>query len=69
MPRRKLMEPPISPPSASRLGVKYSQGMGNGLSAHGLYEFSTTTDNEEGGGIDDTRVATVGMCPVRSVAN
>ena len=34
--------------------------MGNGLTAHGKYEFSTTTD-KEGAGINDTRVATAGL--------
>ena len=45
---------------ASRFGVKASSDLGNGLTAHGRYEFSTTTD-KEGGGIDDTRIATVGI--------
>ena len=31
---------------SSRFGIKYNKEMGNGLSAHGRYEFSTTTDNE-----------------------
>ena len=47
-------------PVTSRFGIKYSQEMGNGLTAHGKYEFSTTTD-QEGGGVEDTRVATVGL--------
>ena len=54
------MEPPIISGVSSRFGVKYSQEMGNGLTAHGKYEFSTTTD-KEGAGINDTRVATVGL--------
>ena len=44
---------------SSRFGVKYSQEMGNGLTAHGKYEFSTSTDNEKG--INDARVASVGL--------
>ena len=35
-------------PVTSRFGIKYSQEMGNGLTAHGKYEFSTTTDKEKG---------------------
>ena len=60
---------------SSRFGIKYSQEMGNGLTAHGKYEFSTTTDKESGKsyvrsdnpsksgttGVDDVRVATVGL--------
>ena len=62
---------------SSRFGIKYSQSMGNGLTAHGKYEFSTTTDKEKAnandpkdgddakhgtsGGVEDTRVATVGI--------
>ena len=53
---------------SSRFGVKYSQEMGNGLTAHGKYEFGTTTDKEKSedngdssGGIEDVRVATVGL--------
>ena len=45
---------------SSRFGVKYSQEMGNGLTAHGKYEFATTTDKELPG-INDVRVATVGL--------
>ena len=44
---------------SSRFGIKYSQSMGNGLTAHGQYEFSAATDNEEG--IGDGRVAKVGI--------
>ena len=44
---------------SSRFGIKYSQDMGNGLTASGQYEFSTSTDNE--GGINDGRVAPVGI--------
>ena len=32
---------------SSRFGIKYSQEMGNGLTAHGQYEFATTTDKEK----------------------
>ena len=83
---------------SSRFGIKYSQEMGNGLTAHAKYEFGTTTDKEKAsandpgfdsdgdgkidkvdgdgkidkddgnstkhgtsGGIEDTRVATVGL--------
>ena len=63
---------------SSRFGIKYSQEMGNGLTAHGKYEFATTTDKEKAnkddpkekdddaahgtsGGVEDTRVATVGI--------
>ena len=45
---------------AGRLGVRASSDIGNGMTAHGRYEFSTTTD-KEGGGIEDTRIATVGL--------
>ena len=62
-------------PVTSRFGIKYSQEMGNGLTAHGKYEFSTTTDKEKAspdedddetkqgtsGGVEDTRVASVGI--------
>ena len=44
---------------SSRFGIKYNKEMGNGLSAHGRYEFSTTTDNETG--INDLRIGTVGV--------
>ena len=58
-----------------RFGIKYSQSMGNGLTAHGKYEFGTTTDKESDKsyvrsdnadksgttGVDDIRVATVGV--------
>ena len=45
---------------SSRFGAKASADIGNGLTANGKYEFATTTD-KEGGGIDDTRIATVGL--------
>ncbi len=56
----------------SRIGVRANADVGNGLSVHGHYEFGTTTDrekaneneheNDEGsGGIEDTRIATVGI--------
>ncbi len=44
---------------SSRFGIKYNKEMGNGLSAHGRYEFSTNTDNERG--INDLRIGTVGV--------
>ncbi len=51
---------------ASRIGVRANADVGNGLSVHGQYEFGTTTDkekaNDEGaGGIEDVRIATVGV--------
>ena len=60
---------------SSRFGIKYSKEMGNGLTAHGKYEFATTTDREskrafvradnneksDTTGVDDIRVATVGL--------
>ena len=45
---------------ASRFGVKASSDLGNGLTAHGRYEFGTTTDNGSGG-ITSTRIATAGI--------
>ncbi|MYB40580.1 porin [Candidatus Saccharibacteria bacterium] len=44
----------------SRFGVKASSDLGNGLTAHGRYEFGTTTDNGSGG-ITSTRIATAGI--------
>jgi predicted porin len=44
----------------SRFGVKASSDMGNGLTGSARYEFSTTTD-KEGNGIEDTRLAFVGL--------
>ncbi len=44
----------------SRFGVKASSDLGNGLTAHGHYEFGTTTDRKADG-IASTRIATVGM--------
>ena len=44
----------------SRFGVKASSDLGNGLMAHGHYEFGTTTD-KKADGIASTRIATVGM--------
>ncbi len=57
---------------ASRIGVRANAELNNGLSVHGHYEFSTTTDKEKAnenadpddegsGGIEDVRVATVGV--------
>ena len=45
---------------SSRFGFKGNTDIGNGMTAHGRYEFSTTTD-KEGGGVEDTRIATVGL--------
>ncbi len=45
---------------ASRIGVKASAPISDGLEAFGRYEFSTTTDSE-GSGIEDTRIAEVGV--------
>ena len=45
---------------ASRFGVKASSDLGNGLQAHGHYEFSTVTAEEQNG-IGDTRIATAGI--------
>ena len=45
---------------SSRFGIKYNKEIGNGLSAHGRYEFRTVTDKEQPG-IDDIRIATVGL--------
>ena len=45
---------------SSRFGIKYNKEIGNGLTAHGRYEFATTTDKEEPG-INDIRIATVGL--------
>ncbi len=54
----------------SRLGVKASMDLGNGMTGFGRYEFSTFTDAEGasgtgflsgGGGIDDTRLGYVGI--------
>ena len=50
----------------SRIGVRASADIGNGMTAHGNYEFATNTDSRgnngdgERGGID-TRVGTVGL--------
>ena len=50
---------------SSRFGIKYNKEIGNGLSAHGRYEFATATDRElhhkGGGGTQDVRIATVGL--------
>ena len=50
---------------SSRFGIKGSADIGNGLTAKGTYEFGTVTDreekNEEHGGVEDIRVATVGL--------
>ena len=45
---------------ASRFGVKASSDLGNGLTAHGRYEFGTNTD-DGAGGITSTRIATAGI--------
>ena len=44
----------------SRFGVKASSDLGNGLTAHGRYEFGTNTD-DGAGGITSTRIATAGV--------
>lgn len=50
---------------SSRIGVKGSQDLGNGMSVFGQYEFSTFTDHEgtvgQRGGINDTRIGIVGI--------
>ncbi|MGI9310808.1 MAG: porin [bacterium] len=45
---------------SSRFGLKGNADIGNGLTAHGQYEFATVTDKEQPG-IADIRVATVGV--------
>ena len=45
---------------ASRFGLRGSTELGNGLTVHGRYEFSTASDNE-GSGVGDTRIATAGV--------
>lgn len=45
---------------ASRFGFKGAADIGNGLTAIGRYEFATTTA-EEGNGVEDTRLAYVGL--------
>lgn len=45
---------------SSRFGLKGSTDIGNGLTAHGQYEFSTSSDKEQGG-VEDIRVATAGV--------
>ena len=45
---------------ASRLGFTGNTDLGNGLTAHGKYEFATNTD-DAGDGISGTRIATVGI--------
>ncbi|MCY4050975.1 MAG: porin [Gammaproteobacteria bacterium] len=44
----------------SRLGFKGESDLGNGMKAHGHYEFATTTDNAAGG-VTATRIATAGL--------
>ena len=44
----------------SRFGVKASSDLGNGLTAHGRYEFGTNTD-DGADGITSTRIATAGI--------
>lgn len=54
---------------SSRIGLRASADLGNGLTAHGRYEFATFTDREGNvnggasgnGGIVDTRIGTVGL--------
>ncbi len=59
---------------SSRFGIKYNKEMGNGLSAHGRYEFAVSTDKEgkrsfdrsdstsnDTAGVDDLRIGTVGV--------
>ena len=50
---------------ASRFGVRASNEIGNGLTAHGRYEFAVQSDKEEAskgrGGVEDVRIATVGL--------
>ena len=50
---------------SSRFGIKGSGDIGNGLTAHGQYEFDVKTDREEAsagqGGVVDVRVASVGL--------
>ena len=45
---------------SSRFGFKGSTDIGNGLTAHGQYEFAVTSDKEQNN-VDDARVATVGL--------
>ena len=45
---------------SSRIGFKASADLGNGLTAHGHYEFQTFTVTK-GTGIKDTRIGTVGL--------
>ena len=45
---------------ASRFGFKGSSDLGNGLTAHGHYEFAVTSDKEQDN-VDDARIATVGL--------
>ncbi|MDA7963025.1 MAG: porin, partial [Gammaproteobacteria bacterium] len=45
---------------ASRFGMRYSGDIGGGMTALARYEFATTTD-KEGGGVEDTRIGTVGL--------
>jgi len=44
----------------SRLGIRADSDIGNGLMAHGHYEFGTSSD-KKADGITQTRIATVGM--------
>jgi predicted porin len=50
---------------SSRFGIKYNKEIGNGLTAHGRYEFFTNPDREQGttnrGGVNDIRIGTVGV--------
>ena len=45
---------------SSRFGIRASSDLGNGLTASGQYEFSTTPDKEMPN-IDDLRIGTVGL--------
>ena len=45
---------------ASRLGFTGNTDLGNGMTAHGKYEFATKTDNDDEG-VSGTRIATVGL--------
>lgn len=45
---------------SSRFGLKGSTDIGNGLTAHGVYEFATSSDKEEEG-VSDIRIATAGV--------
>ena len=44
----------------SRFGIKANSDLGNGMTAHGHYEFATNTD-DGAGGVLSTRIATAGV--------